>query len=48
MKPEDGIKLCEKFNDEGCVDFVLAVKGNSAAVKQLKRMVNQRFSGIIV
>jgi hypothetical protein len=36
VKPEDGIKLCEKFNDEGCVDFVLAAKGNSAAVKQLR------------
>ena len=35
-KPEDGIKSCEKFNDEDCVDFVLAVKGNSAAVKQLR------------
>jgi hypothetical protein len=32
-KPEDGIKACEEFNDEGCVDFVLAVKGNSAAVE---------------
>ena len=30
--PEDGIKLCEEFNDEGCVDFVLAVKGNSVVV----------------
>jgi len=35
-KPEDGIKLCEKSNDEDCIDSVLAVKGNSAAVKQLR------------
>jgi len=35
-KPEDGIKLCEEFNDEDCVNSVLAVKGNSAAVKQLR------------
>jgi len=41
VKPEDGIKSCEKFNDEGCVDFVLAVKGNSAAVKRLReRLIN--------
>jgi len=35
-KPEDGIKLCEKINDEDCVDSVLAVKGNSAAVERLR------------
>jgi len=35
-KPEDGIKSCEEFNDEDCVNSVLAVKGNSAAVKQLR------------
>jgi len=35
-KPEDGIKSCEKSNDEDCVDSVLAAKGNSAAVKQLR------------
>jgi len=41
--PEDGIKLCEEFNDEGCVDFVLAVKGNSAAVKQLRERLIDAF-----
>jgi hypothetical protein len=34
--PEDGIELCEEFNDEVCMDFVLAVKGKSAVVKQSK------------
>jgi hypothetical protein len=43
-KPEDGIKLCEEFNDEGCVDFVLAVKGNSAAVKLLREGVINAFN----
>jgi len=41
--PEDGIKLCEEFNDEGCVDFVLAVKGNSAAVKRLREWLIDDF-----
>ena len=41
--PEDGIKLCEEFNDDGCVDFVLAVKGNSAAVKQLRERLIDAF-----
>jgi hypothetical protein len=35
-KPEDGVELCEEFNDEGCVDFVLAVKGDNAAVERLR------------
>jgi hypothetical protein len=35
-KPEDGIELCEELNDEVCMDFVLAVKGNSSVVKQSK------------
>ena len=43
-KPEDGIKLCEKFNDEGCIDSVLAIKGNSAAVKQLREWVINAFN----
>jgi len=38
-KPEDGIKLCEEFNDEVCIYLVLAVKGNSVAVKQLREAV---------
>ena len=43
-KPEDGIKLCEEFNDEDCVNFVLAVKGDSAAVKQLREWVINAFN----
>jgi tetratricopeptide (TPR) repeat protein/polyhydroxyalkanoate synthesis regulator phasin/energy-coupling factor transporter ATP-binding protein EcfA2 len=35
-KPEDEIKPCVEFIDEGCIDSILAVKGNSAAVKQLR------------
>jgi uncharacterized protein YeaC (DUF1315 family) len=46
-KPEDGIKLCEEFNDEDCVDFVLAVKGNSAAVKQLREGLIDAFHKLI-
>jgi hypothetical protein len=39
--PEDGIKSCKEFNNEVCIDFVLAVKGDSAAVKQLReRLIN--------
>jgi len=38
-KPEVGIKLCEEFNDEVCIDLVLAVKGNSVVVKQLREAV---------
>jgi hypothetical protein len=43
-KPEDGIKLCEEFNDEVCIYFVLAVKGDSVAVKQLREMVINAFN----
>jgi hypothetical protein len=46
-KPEDGIKLCEVFNDEDCVDFVLAVKGNSTAVKQLREWLINDFHKLI-
>jgi hypothetical protein len=46
-KPEDGIKLCEEFNDEDCVDFVLAVKGNSAAVKQLRELLINAFRELL-
>ena len=42
-KPEEGIKLCEEFGDVDCINFVLnlvlAVKGNSAAIKELRREV---------
>jgi hypothetical protein len=43
-KPEDEIKSCEEFNDEDCVDFVLAVKGNSTAVKQLREGIINAFN----
>jgi KaiC/GvpD/RAD55 family RecA-like ATPase len=43
-KPEDGIKLCEEFNDVDCIDLVLAVKGNSVAVKQLREWVIDAFN----
>jgi hypothetical protein len=43
-KPEDGIKLCEEFNDEVCIYVVLAVKGNSAVVKQLREGVINAFN----
>ncbi|MCG2907426.1 MAG: hypothetical protein L7H12_00585, partial [Sulfolobales archaeon] len=44
ISPEDGIKLCEEFNDKVCIDFVLAVKGNSAVVKQLIEAVINAFN----
>jgi hypothetical protein len=47
IKPEDGIKLCEEFNDEYCVDFVLAVKGNSAAVEWLRELLINVFHKLI-
>jgi len=36
IKPETGIKLCEEFIDDDCIYYVLAVKGNSVTVKQLR------------
>jgi hypothetical protein len=44
ISPEDGIKLCEEFNDVVCIDLVLAVKGNSVAVKQLREAVINAFN----
>jgi hypothetical protein len=44
ISPEVGIKLCEEFNDEVCIDFVLAVKGNSTVVKQLREGVINAFN----
>jgi len=38
-KTEDGIKLCEEFIDAVCIDFVLAVKGNSVVVKRLREAI---------
>jgi hypothetical protein len=45
--PEDGIKSCEEFNNEVCVDSVLAVKGNSAAVKQLRELLINVFQRVL-
>jgi hypothetical protein len=44
ISPEVGIKLCEGFNDEDCVNSVLAVKGDSATVKQLREGVINAFN----
>ncbi len=46
-KLEDGIKSCEKFNDEDCVDSVLAVKGNSAAFEQLRKRLIDNFQELL-
>jgi hypothetical protein len=43
-KPEDGIKLCEEFNDEVCKVLVLAVKGDSAVVKQIREATTNAFN----
>jgi hypothetical protein len=47
VKPEDGIKACEEFNDEGCVGSVLAVKGNSAAVEWLRELLINVFREVL-
>jgi len=47
IRLEDGIKSCEELNDEVCIDFVLAVKGNSAAVKQLREGLIDAFHKLI-
>jgi len=44
ISPEDGIEFCEELNDEVCMDFVLAVKGNSAVVKRLREKVIDAFN----
>jgi hypothetical protein len=44
VKPEDGIKLCEEVDDKVCIDLVLAVKGDSAVVKQLIEAVINAFN----
>jgi len=43
-KPEVGIKLCEEFNNEFCIYYVLAVEGSSAVVKQLREGVINAFN----
>jgi hypothetical protein len=49
-KPEDGIKLCEEFDfdNEDCVDSVLAVKGDSAAVERLREWLIKRSHPLIL
>jgi energy-coupling factor transporter ATP-binding protein EcfA2 len=47
-KPEDGIKLCEEFNDEVCVDFVLAVKENSAVIEWLRELLINAFREVLI
>jgi len=42
--PEDGIELREELNDEVCMDFVSAVKGNSAVVKRLREAIINAFN----
>jgi hypothetical protein len=45
IKPEDGIKLCEgEVFINVCTDFVLAAKGNSATVEQLRERVINAFN----
>jgi tetratricopeptide (TPR) repeat protein len=44
ISPEDGIKLCEEFNDEVCKVLVLAVKGDSAVVKQMREAITNAFN----
>jgi hypothetical protein len=40
-KPEDEIEPCVEFIDEGCIDSILAVEGDSAAVERLRnRLIN--------
>jgi hypothetical protein len=47
VKPEVGIKLCEEFNDEDCVNSVLAVKGDSTAVKLLREWLINDFLEVL-
>jgi len=46
-EPEVGIKLCEEFNDVVCMDLVLAVKGNSVVINQLREEVIDAFNAYI-
>ena len=43
-KPEVGIKLCQEFNDIVCIDFVLAVRGNSVVIRRLREAVINAFN----
>jgi hypothetical protein len=47
ISPEVGIKLCEEFNDEECIYFVFAVKGNRVAVKQFREGIINAFNAYI-
>jgi len=46
-KPEDGIEACKKANDEGCIDLVLAAKGDSTAIEWLRRKLINAFHKLI-
>jgi hypothetical protein len=48
ISPEDGIELCEELNDEVRTDLVPAVKGNSVAVKRLRKAVIDAFSNSLM
>ncbi len=40
---EEGVESCGKFINTHCIDYVLAVKGNSSAVKDLREMLINNF-----
>jgi hypothetical protein len=40
---EEGVESCGKFINTHCTDYVLAVKGNSSAVKDLREMLINNF-----
>jgi len=48
ISPEDGIELREELNDEVRTDLVPAVKGNSVAVKRLRKAVIDAFSNSLM
>ncbi|MDT7971007.1 MAG: hypothetical protein RQ842_10580, partial [Vulcanisaeta sp.] len=43
IKLEDGVELCGEFIGEGCIDSVLAVKGNSTAIERLRERLIDDF-----
>jgi hypothetical protein len=48
ISPEVGIELREELNGEFCIDLVSAVKGNSVAVKRLRKAVIDAFSNSLM
>ena len=48
ISPEVGIESCEELNGEFCIDLVPAVKGNSVAVKRLRKAVIDAFSNSLM